>query len=97
MEIIVLGTKIDTKQITAIFEVERDKKYFLNREAGFIIQFMDGTHKIFKEDIPYETYSSQIANIKGRWDKLREEVTAKWELDKHDLPEFGFDAKVILK
>ena len=93
-EIIVLGTKINTKEITAIYEIERDKKMFLNREAGFVIMFMDGTHKTFKENIPYESYSSEISAKKERWAKLQKEVTEKWEKDKHQFEEFGLNVKV---
>lgn len=95
MEIIVLGQKIDTKDITAIYEIERDKKMFLNREAGFVIQFMDGTQKIFKEDIPYESYSSEISHKKELWRKLQDSVTKKWNEDKHQLPEFNLDVKFV--
>lgn len=90
MEIIVLGHKIDTKDISDIYDVERDKQMFLNRESGFIIQFMDGSKKVFKENIPYESYSSEIREIKQRWLKLQNEVDEKWKADKHELPEFGF-------
>ena len=64
MEIIVLGEKIDTKQITAIWDIESKKTMFLNREAGFVIKFMDGSTKTFKENIPYESYASEIYHKK---------------------------------
>lgn len=94
MEIIVLGEKINTKEITAIWEIEGKKKMFLNREAGFVINFMDGSKKVFKEVIPYESYASEIAYKKNKWAKLQKEVKEKWEKDKHDLQEFGFGVKV---
>lgn len=47
MEIIVLGQVIDTKKITEIYEIERDKRMFLNREAGFVIVFMGRFQKTF--------------------------------------------------
>lgn len=96
MGIIVLGVKIDTKEITAIWEIEKEKKMFLNREAGFVIKFMDGSTKVFKENIPYESYASEIAYKKEKWAKLQKEVTEKWEKDKHNLQEFGFEVKVSL-
>lgn len=96
MEIIVLGEKINTKEITAIWEIEEKKKMFLNREAGFVIKFMDGSKKVFKEDIPYESYASEISYKKKKWAKLQKEVMIKWEKDKHDFQEFGFDVKVCL-
>ena len=90
MEIIILGKKIDTKDITEIYDVERDKQRFLNREAGFVIRFMDGSSMIFKEDIPYESYISEISFKKEKWHNLQKQVTAKWESDNHGFPEFGF-------
>jgi hypothetical protein len=90
MEIIVLGEKIDTKEITAIWEIEKEKKYFLNREAGFVIKLMDGTEKVFSEDIPYESTYLNIADKKEKWSKLQMEVTEFWEKNKHGFPEFKF-------
>lgn len=82
MEIIIFGEKIETKKITAIYEVEKYKTRFLNREAGFVVKFMDGTQKTFKENIPYETYASQISQIKRKWNNTRLKVIEKWEQDK---------------
>ena len=90
MEIIILGQKIETKEITEIFEIERDKKMFLNREAGFVIVFMDGSRKVFKENISYESYPSQIFSKKEKWERLQKEVEDKWQKDKHHLEEFNF-------
>ena len=90
MEIIILGQKVDTKDITEIFEIERDKKMFLNREAGFVIVFMDGSRKVFKENIFYESYPSQISGKKEKWERLQKEVEDKWQKDKHHLEEFNF-------
>ena len=92
MEIIVLGKKIDTKQIVDIRDIEYGKQMFLDREAGFVITFMDGSKIAFREDIPYESYPRKIASIKDKWEKLQQEVTEQWEKDKHDLPVFGFDS-----
>lgn len=88
MEILVLNTKIETKDIVDIYEVERDKKMFLNREAGFIIEMIGGSRYTFSENIPYESYPSEISSIKSKWKKLREEVEAQWKQDKHDLKTF---------
>lgn len=96
MKIIVLGEVIETKEITEIYDIERGKTMFLNRDAGFIIRFMDGSKKIFSENIPYERTYWQIREVKCKWEKLQREVTEKWEKDKHDLQEFGFDVKVSL-
>jgi len=79
MEIIFLGEKIDTKEIKAIWEIEKEKKMFLNREAGFVIDYMDGSTKVFKENIPYESYPSEIAFKKQKWSKLQKEITEQWE------------------
>ena len=88
MEIIVLGQVIDTKKIKEIYEIERDKRMFLNREAGFVIVFMDNTKQTFCERIPYESYVSEISYKKNTWAKLQKEVTEKWKQDMHDLQVF---------
>lgn len=88
MEIIVLGQVIDTKKITDIYDIERDKRMFLNREAGFVIAFMDGSKIRFGERISYYSYASEISQIKKTWAKLQKEVTEKWDQYKPDLPVF---------
>jgi hypothetical protein len=88
VEIIVLGQVIDTKKIKEIYEIERDKRMFLNREAGFVIVFMDDTKQTFCERIPYESYASEISYKKNTWAKLQKEVTEKWKQDMHDLQVF---------
>jgi hypothetical protein len=90
MQIIVLGEVIENKDITEIYDVERDKKAFFNRDAGFIIRFMDGSSKTFSERIPYESYPSEIREIKDKWSKLMDKVIKQWEEDKHKLKEFTF-------
>lgn len=91
MKIIVLGEVIETTEITEIYDVERDKKAFFNRDAGFIIRLMDGSSKTFSEGIPYESYSHEIASVKNKWKNLMESVITQWEEDKHQLKEFNFN------
>lgn len=90
MKIVIFGELIDTKEITDISEVEKGKRYFLNRQAGFIIKFMNGTTKVFSEKIPYESTYNDIHAIKSKWGKLQNEITEQWKKDKHGLQEFGF-------
>lgn len=91
MKIVVNGEVIETKEITDIYEVEKYKKMFVNREAGFVIKLMDGSEKRFSERIPYETTDRQIGVIKNKWEKLQDEVYEKWQEDKHNLEEFNID------
>lgn len=74
MEMIILGEKINTEEIDSIWDIERDKKMFLNREAGFIVKFKNGSTKCFKEDIPYESYPSEIAKIKIKWNNIQKQL-----------------------
>lgn len=85
MEILILNRKIETKNIAAIEDVEANKKYFLNREAGFVIHLIDGEKMTFKEDIPYETTPQGISRIKNRWNELQKKVSQEWLKDKRDI------------
>lgn len=88
MKIVVLGQTVETTEIFDIVEVEHGKKNFLNREAGFILKLIDKPDMIFKQDIPYESYASEIVAIKKDWKKLQDEVFEKWKLDTTDLQTF---------
>lgn len=88
MKILVLGKTIETTEISGIYEVERDKKMFLNRHAGFIIELIDKEPMVFKESIPYESYPREISDTKAKWKALREKIVAQWKEDKHQLKEF---------
>ena len=90
MNILVLGEKIETKEIVEIYDIERDKAMFLNRSAGFVIRFIDGSWRQFGESIGYDSYPHEIMDIKKKWAKLQKEVIDKWESDKHGLEVFGF-------
>lgn len=83
-----MNTVIETTDIVDIYDVERDKIGFKGREAGFIIEFMDGSTKVFKENIPYERTNGQIGAINDKWRRLMDKVYNKWQEDKHDMPEF---------
>lgn len=89
MEIVVLGVTIETQEIFDIKEVEHDKRYFLNREAGFIIYLIDKKPLVFKERIPYETTNFGISSIKQKWSVLQDEVFEKWQKDKSELQQFN--------
>lgn len=86
MKIIVQDHLIETKEIVSIHEVEKFKKSFRNREAGFVITMIDGTKYQFKEDIDYETTSYGISSIKSRWSDRMKKVVELWEQDKHEYP-----------
>lgn len=89
MKIAVQGKVIETKAITEIYEVEKYKKQFRNREAGFVIQLVSGSIT-FSEEIPYETTQGRISDIKHTWCKRMESVIKLWEQDKHDYPTVGW-------
>jgi len=86
--IIVEGHKIETKDIFDIHEIEKYKKMFLNREAGFVIKMIGGKEHRFCQTIPYESYPSEISDIKDKWEKLRNKVVEQWEADKTELKVF---------
>lgn len=88
MEIIVQGHKIDTKDIWDIVDIEAHKTMFLNREAGFIIKLVGDKQIKIGENIPYDSYPSEISDTKRKWRKLEKEVREKWEEDKSDIPTF---------
>jgi hypothetical protein len=89
MEIIVQSRKIETKDIVSITDIESNKSMFLNREAGFIIYFIDNGQIKFKQDIPYDSTPNEISKIKHKWDKLQSEVYKIWREDKIDIPTFN--------
>ena len=88
MKILVLGKTIETTEISDIYEVERDKKMFMNRDAGFIIERIDKKPLVFKESIPYESYPREIYATKNKWKALMNKVIDQWQKDKHDIKEF---------
>lgn len=88
MEIIVQGHKIDTKDIYEIVDIEAHKTMFLNRQAGFVIKLVDKPSITVGQSIPYESYPSEIGEIKRKWDKLMKSVIEKWEADKSDIQVF---------
>ena len=65
--------------ITDIYDVEKYKKTFYNREAGFIIKLKNGNITTFSEKIPYESYSSEIYEKKDKWKKKMEEAIKLWK------------------
>ncbi len=88
MEIIVQNRKIETKEIVSITDIEVNKSMFLNREAGFIICFIDNKQLKFYQDIPYDSTPNEISRIKAKWNILQDSVYKKWQEDKIDIPTF---------
>ena len=88
MKILVCGRTVDTTEIADIIDIEANKKMFLNREAGFIIQRIDKEDMIFGEKIPYESYPREISEVKDKWRRLRDQVYAQWQEDKADIKVF---------
>jgi hypothetical protein len=86
MKILIQDKVVETKSIADIIDVEANKKMFLNREAGFRIIFLDGSPEIvFKQNIPYESYPSQISAIKSKWQQMMDKVIEKWQSDKTEI------------
>lgn len=89
MDIVVLGKKINTKEIFDIQEVEQEKTFFIVREAGFIVHLIDKQPIIFSQVIPFNSYKSEIDAIKKDWATLQNEVYEKWQKDKSELEFFN--------
>lgn len=85
MKILVENKLIETKNIADIIDIEAGKKMFLNREAGFKIIFLDGSEMIFKENIPYESYSREIAEKKDKWEVLMNKVKEEFMADRTEI------------
>lgn len=88
MQILVQNKVIETTDIVDVVDIERDKKMFLNREAGFKIIFKDNSEVVYKEDIPYDSYPSEISETKTKWRNLMDKVIEQWKQDKADIPTF---------
>ena len=89
MKIVVCNKVIETKDIVSIFEIEEYKKRFLNREAGFVITFVDNTTETFGEHISYETTPREIGEIKSKWNNLRKKVIEQWQQDRIEFLPFN--------
>lgn len=82
--IIIENTKFLKGDICEIYDIERDKKMFLNREAGFIIKtFGDENNpsKSFKfgEKISYESSPNDISEVKNKWLNKMNEAIKLWK------------------
>lgn len=82
------GHKFRRGDIYDIYECERDKRMFLNREAGFIVKtYGDKNHKPqgfrFGEPIAYESTSYDIYEKKDKWKQRMNKAIALWK----NLPE----------
>lgn len=78
------GYKFRRGDIYDIYDCERDKQMFLNREAGFIVRtYGDKNHKPqefrFGEPIAYESTSYDIYGKKDKWKKRMNEAIALWK------------------
>ena len=83
-EIIIGGRIFRRGDIYDIYDIERDKTMFFNREAGYIVQLIrkNDTDKCiykFGVNIAYESYSWEIASIKGEWEKKMKEAIKLWK------------------
>ena len=70
-----------------IYDCERDKQMFLNREAGFIVKtYGDKDHEpqMFKfgESISFESTSYQIYDKKHKWELRMKKAIALWKEQK---------------
>ncbi len=90
MIIAVLGKAVETQEILDIVDIEANKTMFMNREAGFIIKLLNKEDLVFSESIPYESYPSDIKEIKAKWSRLRKEIYDKWCSDKLQIQTFDF-------
>ena len=82
--IIIEGSEFRRGDIYDIYECERDKRMFLNREAGFIVQTIgrkgvEANQIKFYERIPYESYPRDIAQKKELWDGRMKSAICKWK------------------
>jgi len=82
--IVIEGHKFRRGDIYDIYEVERDKKMFLNREAGFIVQLFatkdsPGKRFHYSEPIAYESTSYEICCKKQKWEDRMKKAISIWE------------------
>ena len=78
------GYKFRRGDIYDIYECERDKRMFLNREAGFIVKtYGDKNHKPqgfrFGEPISYESTSYDIYEKKDKWEQRMNKAIDLWK------------------
>ncbi|MBS5701318.1 MAG: hypothetical protein KHX11_20040 [Bacteroides cellulosilyticus] len=78
------GYKFRRGDIYDIYECERDKRMFLNREAGFIVKTSgDKNHKPqgfrFGEPISYESTSYDIYEKKDKWEQRMNKAIDLWK------------------
>lgn len=77
---IMIGTtKINLRGIKDVYDIERDKQMFLNREAGFIIEYENGSEQRYGENIPYESYPHEIRSKKQKWKITETKVFNAWQ------------------
>lgn len=77
------GHKFRRGDIYDIYECERDKDRFLNREAGFIVKTFgdkDNSPQLFKfsESIAYDSYPHEISSKKDKWIQRMDKAISLW-------------------
>ena len=82
MKILVEGIEIETKEIVDIQEVT-------GRQFGFVVYLSNDRKIRITEDMAYESTISERRCINNKYKRLKEQVVAKWEEDKIDIPVFN--------
>ena len=82
--IIIENTKFRRGNICDIYDIERDKKMFLNRDAGFIVKTFGDENSPsksfeFGEKISYESSSYYISEVKNKWLNKMNEAIKFWK------------------
>ena len=93
MVIIVKDKTINTELVADVWDIERDKKHFLNSQAGFVVLYKNGNSELFYEDIDYESTSRDIYNIKMKWYEIR--VKIRTEINKQNSTKDVFRQQII--
>lgn len=78
------GYRFRRGDIYDIYECERDKRIFLNCDAGFIVKTYgdkDNAPQMFKfsEPIPHESYPHEIAAMKNKWERRMNKAVDLWK------------------
>lgn len=82
--ILIEGDFFRRGDIYDIYDIERDKKMFFNRDAGFIVKTTGKNgepKKIYKygECIPYESYPHEIREKKIKWETRMVSAIRLWK------------------
>lgn len=77
-KVIIEGHKFRRGDICDIYDIERDKQMFFNRDAGFIVSLIGNKKYTFGEKIPYDSYPGDIGRIKDKWEIRMKEAVKIW-------------------